>query len=229
MNSKIFLIGSENSKRPKTPAGRNVYTFEYNLPTSLPESLKHGYKVFWVGKIEYKIEAVLDMPWRFNKKICIPFTIKRNDNHNTFPALSKAVQLLSSCEGGKCEMRATILQSAFAVGQEIPIKIDCKNLSNIDVKEIAVKLIQEKNVTSFTPKTIVKPYEKTTEKKLRLDGVKSGASLMNREVFISIPSDITHSNERFCKVVTVKHTLEVRGIKSWYKKDLLIEFPITIF
>lgn len=208
------------------PKGKMVYNFSYELPISLPDSLK----VSWFGKIEYKVEAVLDIPWKFDKKICIPFTIKRNDNINTLsPALSQPVHLKSNCDNGKSTLKSSIPQGAFSVLQKIPIRIECENLSNNDIKDITVKLIQEKSVVSFRPKKMIKTFEVNTLKKLRLDGVKGGTALMNREVFIPIPSYINHSNEQFCKVIRVKYTLQVRATTESYQNDLLNEFPITIF
>lgn len=230
MKSKNYFIGNESTKPIKMQAGKYVYTFACVLPNHIPESLK-----ICNNKIEYKVEALLHIPWTFDKKKCAPFTIVRNDSLMGFPALQHPMQLENEnsfcclcCKKGVCTMGASIPQSVFTVGQMIPIKIECQNLSTVDIKDITIKIIQEQSCTSSTPKDKTKSFPSKCLNKAGVEGVKSGGILESREVLIQVPSNSNRSNETYCKVVTVNHFLEVRCKTSWYHRDLLVRFPITI-
>lgn len=135
LNTKTYLFGHDGANAVEKPSGIHRYKFSLQLPSLLPASVEASY-----GHIRYEVEAFLDIPWSFDKKFKLPFTVVRNDDLNLDPHL----RLPYKCEDRKtfcCQfcnsellmMTVSLPCTGFAVGQNIPLTVNYFNQSYVDV------------------------------------------------------------------------------------------------
>lgn len=198
------------------------------LPPLLPATLAGSF-----GGIDYKVEAVLDIPWRFDKEIKVPFTVIRHDNLNDYPELKipmKQEEIKTFCclfcASDPCIITVSIPHGGFAAGQVIPVKIEYANKSNSDVIRTRIKL---KRTFSFTSSTPEHKTRSDTDKMVEIydAGVKGGESKVI-ECLLEIPGIMVSSNSRFCRVVQISYFLEVECEVDGCHSNPVLRFPITI-
>lgn len=142
LNSKTYLFGSEGGSSLVIQSGIHRYDFTCYLPSQLPASFEALH-----GNIRYNVEAVLDIPWGFNKEFKLQFTLVRHDDLNHFPELAiptsaEEVKQFCCCFCLSDPMLITVTLpcSGFAPGQSIPIKISYRNKSNVVVQSTRINL-----------------------------------------------------------------------------------------
>lgn len=123
-------------------SGTYNYEFSCQLPARLPATFRASH-----GSITYDVEAVLDIPWAFDKQFKLEFTVVRHDDLNNQPGLRipiKSEEIRRSCclfwETEPLIMTVTLPCSGFALGQAIPVSIDLVNKSNVDVNRVEIVL-----------------------------------------------------------------------------------------
>ncbi|XP_070494889.1 arrestin domain-containing protein 3-like [Chironomus tepperi] len=228
LNSKTYLFGQSGGSAFDVQPGSHKYNFACQLPEQLPATFDGVH-----GEIRYYVEAVLDIPWRFDKEVKTPITIVRHDDLNLYPELrvAQAVEEVKTfcclfCESGPLLMQATIPQSGFAKGQYVPIKIHYSNKSDTDVLSTSIKLRRLINFKSTTPHEKTKSdNEKMVEVNCR--GVKAGESV-TLENTIDIPSIMMSSNGRFCRVIQIEYFIQVEAHVDGCHTNPELLLPITI-
>lgn len=142
LNTKTYLFGSEDGNAIEKASGIHKYHFTCLLPAQLPASFEASH-----GNICYNIEAVLDIPWGFNKYFKLHFALLRHDDLNSLPEL--AIPSISEeikqfcccfCLSDPLIMTVTLPCSGFTPGQSIPIKISYSNKSTVNVVESNISL-----------------------------------------------------------------------------------------
>lgn len=228
LNSKTYLFGRSGADAIEMQPGTFSYNFACELPLLLPETLAASH-----GSIAYSVEAVLDIPWRFDKEIQTYFTVVRHDNLNDYPELRMAQRqeeiktfCCLFCQSGPCMLTVTIPYGGYAAGQTIPIKIEYCNQSNVDVERTRIRLKRFTNFTSQTPETKTKS-EKMDVVQIMVDGVKQGTN-NNMECSLLLPSILVSSNGRFCRVVRTEYVLQVEGVVGDCHSNPKINIPIEI-
>lgn len=133
-----------------------------------------------------------------------------------------------SCCNPKTSVAVSIPQGGFAVGQKIPVKIDCVNNSNTDIQRINIRLMRSCIYVSSTPH--VKLKEEKLEKIVAIytNGIESGAtkSILSS---IEVPQFLAASNGRLCSVIRIEYFIQVEGLTGWCGKSFKMLLPITIF
>jgi Arrestin (or S-antigen), C-terminal domain/Arrestin (or S-antigen), N-terminal domain len=205
-----------------------TFTFSCELPPLIPETV-HG----TTGSITYFAEAVLDIPWRFDKEIKTPFTVVRYDNLNSYPELlmpRRLEEVKTFCclcwKNGPCIMKVSIPHGGYAPGGTIPIWIEYDNRSSTDVELTRCKLIRTLSYTSFTPDIKTKKHSDTIIQ--NIDGGVAKGKSANIETAITIPSFMNNSNSHYCRVVEVSYSLEVEGVVRGCHSNIEIRLPITL-
>lgn len=228
LNSKTYLFGQSGGSSFDVQPGSHKYNFACQLPEQLPYSFSGIH-----GEIEFYVEAVLDIPWRFDKEIKTPITIVRHDDLNLYRELriAQKVEEVKTfcclfCESGPLLIQATIPHSGFAKGQYVPIKIDYSNKSDVDVLLTKIKLKRAIRFTSSSPETKTRT---DTEKMVEITarGVKAGETL-SLENTIDIPHIMMNSNGRFSKTVVIEYYIEVEGQVDGCHSNPELILPITI-
>lgn len=228
LNSRTYLFGQHGGPSFEIQPGIHRYSFACQLPDLLPYTveLKHG-------SIRYHAEAVLDIPWSFDKEIKMPFTLVRHDDLNMYSELrvgQKYEEVKTFCclfcESGPLIMTVTVPYTGFAVGHGVNIKIDFVNKSDVDVLRTKLKLKRRIEYTARTPEWKTKSdTEKMVEK--ITDGVKGGESNYIETNF-DIPHTLMCSNGVYCQVVTISYSMEVEGEVDGCHSNPEIIFPIVI-
>lgn len=228
MNSRTYLFGYQGADSMQIAAGTYKYNFAVELPHLLPATLAGSY-----GSIEYKVEAILDIPWRFDKEVKVPFTVMRHDNLNDFPELRIPLKqdevktfCCLFCQSGPCVISVTLPHGGYAAGQMLPIRIEYANRSNTEIERTHVKLKRTFSYTSSTPETKTKSdTEKITE--ITIEGCRKGQTNII-DCVATIPGVMINSNARFCRVVQVSYYLEIEGVVGGCHSNPKLQFPITI-
>ncbi|CAG9797191.1 unnamed protein product [Chironomus riparius] len=228
LNSKTYLFGQNSGPSFDVQPGSHKYNFACQLPDQLPYTFDGVH-----GEIKYYVEAVLDIPWRFDKEVKTPITIVRHDDLNLYQELriAQKVEEVKTfcclfCQSEPLLIQATIPYSGFAKGQHVPIKIDYSNKSDVDVLMTRIKL---KRMISYTSTT---PHEKTrsdTEKMVELStrGAKAGESL-SLEQTLDIPHVMMTSNGRFCRTIRIEYYIEIEAQVDGCHSNPELRLPITI-
>jgi hypothetical protein len=141
LDEKIVMVG----RNEELTAGIHRFNFRVQLPPNLPASLEFNF-----GKIQYSIEAVIDLPWKFNQQTKVFFNVLRKDDYSGKP-------MLASPQGAEHEIQTadifswtskpllasvSIPYSVFTPGSAIPITIHLENRSNKNIIRIHMKLKQ---------------------------------------------------------------------------------------
>lgn len=142
LNTKTYLFGMEGATATEMAAGTYRYDFVCQLPELIPASFEGLH-----GHIRYSIEAILDIPWRFDKKFIVQFIVVRNDNLNDYPDLRIACQgeeiktfCCLCCASKPLIVNLTLPFTGYAPGQNINVKIDYNNNSGVEVERTKIKL-----------------------------------------------------------------------------------------
>lgn len=228
LNSRTYLFGQSGGPTFEIHPGVHRYEFACQLPDQLPYTaeLKHG-------SIRYYAEAVLDIPWSFDKEIKVPFTVVRYDDLNMFPELRIPLKYEEIktfcclfCASGPLIMSVAMPCTGLAIGQTVNITIDYSNKSDVDVLQTKMKLKRNISYTSHTPERKTRSdTEKMVEKVT--EGVKGGGTNCIQTTF-EIPQSMMLSNGRFCQVVTVSYAMEIEAIVDGCHSNPEVIFSIVI-
>lgn len=142
VNTKTYLFGHDGATAVEMPSGTHRYNFALQLPPLLPASFEASH-----GHIRYEVEAVLDVPWGFDKEFKLQFTIVRNDDLNFDPQLRMPCQMEEIttfcclfCQSAPLMMTVSVPCTGFAAGQNIPININYVNKSDVDATRTKINL-----------------------------------------------------------------------------------------
>lgn len=228
INSKTYLFGFQGAEAIQIAAGSYKYNFAVDLPKLIPGSLSGEH-----GSIDYKIEAVLDIPWRFDKEVKKSFTVVRHDNLNDhadlkIPLKQEEVKTFCCffCQSGPCIITTTIPFGGYAVGQGIPIRIEYANRSNTEIESTFVKLKRTYSYTSSTPHSKTKT-DTTKLVEFTVGGARKGQTNII-DCIMNIPPTAVNSNSRYCRVFQVSYFLEIVGVVGGCHSNPKIILPIQI-
>ncbi|CRK98601.1 CLUMA_CG012197, isoform A [Clunio marinus] len=228
LNTKTYLFGSPGGDSIQMPSGTHRYDFLCQLPPLIPGSFEASH-----GDIRYRVEAVLDVPWSFNKEFKLGFTVIRVDDLNNDPSLKVATFdeevkkfCCLFCESEPLYIKVTLPRTGFAPGEEIPVTIDFKNKSN---EEIRGGKIYVKRIILYHSET---PHSKTkTQEDFVTEVYCPGVGKQSSNEFIKeikLPQGMVFSNSAFCYVVQIFYELKVEIFTNDCHKNVKFRFPITI-
>lgn len=142
LDSKTYLIGSEEGGSIEVASGTHRFDISCQLPQNLPASFEATF-----GSVLYSVEAVLDIPWSIDKQFKVHFNVFRHDDLNESPEL----KTISSneelrhfcclfCQSQPLVMTVTLPYSGYVPGRDIPITITYLNKTNVEVLRTRINL-----------------------------------------------------------------------------------------
>lgn len=142
LNTRTYLFGADGGDAITMPSGTHRYDFACQLPPQLPASFEASH-----GDIRYKVQAVLDVPWGFDKEFDIQFTVVRTDDLNLKPQLKIPCQgeemkrfCCLFCESEPMIMTVTVPYFGYTPGQDVHVKIKYDNKSNVEITATKINL-----------------------------------------------------------------------------------------
>lgn len=209
-------------------AGTYRYEFSCFLPERIPYSFEGAY-----GHIRYYVEACLDIPWDFDEEIKKPFTITRTDDLNLMPELKLPVNCEDVktfcclfCESEPLIMSATVPCTGFTPGQNIKIKVNYINKSDVDIDHTEFTLKRIVHFNSSTPRHKTRSANDEMAKVFG-PGVRPGATITFDKV-LNVPQIAVTSNDKICNVVQISYKLKIEASVPGCHGNIEFSFPITI-
>lgn len=105
------------------PEGLTSYDFTFNLKSELPSSFLGG-----SGKIKYKMEFIVDKPWKFNEKHTIVLNIIQTVNLNYLlgtlqPFENQLTRNIGYIGTGPISLHIFVSKCGYVHGDKIPIQV----------------------------------------------------------------------------------------------------------
>lgn len=99
------------------------YEFSFNLKSEIPSSFSGG-----CGKIKYKIEFVVDIPWKFDKKQTILLNIIQTVNLNYSlgtlqPFENQLTRNIGYIGTGPISLHVYVAKCGYIHGDKIPVQV----------------------------------------------------------------------------------------------------------
>lgn len=144
IDDKSYLFGNDQAPAVEVPSGVHRYDFALQLPPMLPASLEAP-----KGHIRYEIEAVLDIPWSYDKEFKLQFTLVRNEDLSLDPQLRLPVDYEEIrtfccffCKSQPIILTVCLPRTGYTAGEYIPISINYVNKSDVDASRTKINLKQ---------------------------------------------------------------------------------------
>jgi len=223
--SRSYLFGEYGGHKLKLNAGTYRYKFSSQLPYKIPYSLKLGN-----GTISYHVEAVLNIPWKIDKKAKKHIIVLRYDDLNFYPELKTPLicierkSFLSLLSASELDITVKLAYTGYAIDECAHMLINYENNSSIDIIGTKIKLIQL--VTFNSPLQMETKVKDAVVGEARFEGVRAGSSKCI-QAGIKIPKVMT-SNEKFCQVIIIKYLIEIEAEASGMRTNAKVRLPITI-
>lgn len=142
LDQRTYLFGHDGAEAVEMPCGAHRYEFALQLPPMLPASFEAAH-----GHIRYEVESVLDIPWGFDKKFKLQFTVVGNDDLNFDPQLKLPCQgekfrrfCCLFCKSNPLVMTVNLPFTGFVPGQNVPFTINYNNKSDVTVDKTRISL-----------------------------------------------------------------------------------------
>jgi hypothetical protein len=229
LNYEILLLSKQNNKEIYLEKGDYSYPLQINLPANLPTSFKHKF-----GEIFYLLEAIIDIPWSFNKRSIKSFTVINNFDLNNYPALklpfkledNKPMGVFFKSEPVKIEF--STIKTGYVCGEPITCGVFIDNKSKTDIASGVIKLEQR-------IKFSIVPFSSTASNKIVASvpfpkRVSARSSETWSNLSFVIPAVCPSSNV-FCRNIQIEYALILSfsfDILFSTSKDRELTIPITI-
>lgn len=105
------------------PEGMTCYDFSFNLKPELPSSFSGG-----CGKIKYKMEFIVDKPWKFDEKQLIVLNIVQTVNLNYSlgtlqPFENQLTRNIGYIGTGPISLHIYVPKCGYTHGDKIPVQV----------------------------------------------------------------------------------------------------------
>ena len=226
LEKSILLLGSTNGSSIELQAGIHKYEFSIQLPEDLPSTVFLG-----CGDIFYTVTAVLKQPNNSEDIVEEPLIILREFDLNLYPTLcvpQKFEEVKNFCcffcASGPFSMTVTVPSTGFCLGENVPIKIDYVNKSNVEVYE--TKLLLKRTVT----------YKAFSKCKIDVDIMAeihaSGVKAKNSNSVVTILEVYDNlkcsTDSEIGPLISISYSLDIVGDTSRCHLDPIISFPVVI-
>ncbi|XP_031621706.1 arrestin domain-containing protein 17-like [Contarinia nasturtii] len=226
INTTMYIVGSKNGPSFTLPEGITSYDFSFNLKTELPSSFAGG-----SGKIKYKMEFVVDKPWKFDEKQTIVLNIVQtvNLNHSLStlrPFEHQLTRTIGYIGSGPISLHIYLQKCGYVSGERIPIQAIVTNHSKVHVEKLKFALNKIVDYHSKSPGLAVKREIHRLLKK-EAGGV-SKKTEQRYEHMIDVPTTIPTQDSKTSRLIHIKYELKVEAKLSGLYKNLMISVPITV-
>ncbi|XP_078580454.1 arrestin domain-containing protein 3-like [Branchiostoma floridae x Branchiostoma japonicum] len=213
---------------PVLPAGKHTYPFQYQLPSAgLPTSFESGY-----GHVRYFAEAIIDRPWKFDKKTKRAFTVLDMYDLNEVPNAMTPSAAQDSKKLGfwhfasdPIELQVQTNRGAYCPGETVRLSGTLKNGSGIEIKETTVQLRQK--ATCFATSSHKEICGQKTLSEIKALGCKAKDATDLSSIALPIPA-IPPSSQRYCNIIDVEYKIKFIVNIPGLHTNLDVEMPITI-
>ncbi|CAH1241930.1 arrestin domain-containing protein 17-like [Branchiostoma lanceolatum] len=220
---------AETGDTPVLPAGQHTYPFQYQLPSAgLPTSFESCY-----GYVRYFAEAIIDRPWKFDKKTKRAFTVLDMYDLNEDPnALTPSTTQDSKRLGfgpfasDPIEVQIQTDRGAYCPGETVRFSGTLKNGSKTEIKETTVQLRSKATCVATSPHKDRRRQRKTLSE-IKALGCKAKDAVDLSGIALPIPA-IPPSSQRYCNIIDVEYKIKFVVNIPGLHTDLEVEMPITI-
>lgn len=226
LNSIVYLVGSKTGPAFEISAGSNTYPFSFQLKHQLPSSIKGAY-----GKIKYKMEFVVDRPWKFDEKYEVPLNIYKSLdlNFDPFARIPQQKQLTRNIGffgSGPISLHVLIPRSGCCVGEKLPLQVVVSNNSSTDVEKVKFTVLKVIEYHSTKPSHQIK-QETVKVMKKEAGGVER-KSEQRYEHNLEIP-ELQSTDSDISAIIKVKYEIRVEAKLSGFLTTNLVEtVPLTV-
>lgn len=183
------------------------------------------------GKIRYKLEFVVDKPWKFDEKQTISLKIIQNVNLNSaFSTLQPFENQLTRNIGyincGPLSVHVYIPKTGYICGERLAVQVIVSNNSRIHVEKLKFALNKIVDYHSKSPGAAIKREIQRLLKK-EAGGV-AKKSEQRYEHVIDIPITTPSQDSSTSRLIYISYELNVEAKLVGFYKNLLIAIPLKI-
>lgn len=183
------------------------------------------------GKIKYKLEFVLDKPWKFDEKQTISLKIIQNVNLNSaFSTLQPFENQLTRNIGyincGPLSVHVYTPKTGYICGESLAVQVIVSNNSRIHVEKLKFALNKIVDYHSKSPGAAIKREIQRLLKK-EAGGV-AKKSEQRYEHVIDIPITTPSQDSSTSRLIYISYELNVEAKLAGFYKNLLIAIPLKI-
>ena len=247
LNSVNYLFGHAGADAVELPSGTHRYNLIFQVPVLIPASFEAEH-----GHIRYHVEAVLDVPWGYDKECKVQFKVARNDDLNYQPELklgshNEEIKCFGylCCESDPLIVTLKLPFIGFVPGQGIPYEIWYINRSDVAVRGTKIslrriirynRLVSDSNFVRILVLLVAilstSPHYKNKIEILNVtqsneSGVECGKRNKVKGI-LTIPSDVVNSNSSCCYVVQVSYDVFVEALTTGAHQNVELCTPIVI-
>lgn len=208
------------------PDGTTTFPFTYQLKRLLPSTFRGSY-----GKIKYKIEFIVDKPWKFDEQYEVPLNIYKSFDLNLYPMYMSVPQQKQIARNigyfgsGPITLQIFIPRSAYTPGEKLPLQVTVTNNSSTHVDKVKFSVRKIINYFSITPITMQK-QEIIKILKKEAGGVDK-KSEQKYEHMLLIP-DLPATDEQASKIIHITYEIKVEVKLSGLYKNIIETIPLII-
>lgn len=207
--------------------GTTTYDFYFNLKTELPSSFSGS-----CGKIKYKLEFVLDKPWKFDEKQTLLLNIIQSVNLNLAfstlqPFQKQLTRNIGYINSGPISVHAYIPKTGYICGEKLAVQVIVSNNSRIHVEKLKFALNKIVDYHSKTPGAAIKREIQRLLKK-EAGGVAKKTEQRYEHV-IDMPKTTPSQDSSTSRLIYISYELNVEAkLRGILNKNLLIAIPLKI-
>lgn len=205
--------------------GTSTYDFSFQLKRKLPSSFAGTY-----GKIKYKMEFVIDKPWKFDEKQQIVLTIiQLVDVHSTgalLPIVEGTSRVFGYIGSGPIALQVLIPKNFYVPSETLPIQVIVTNNSRINVDKMKFALHKIVTYHSSMPNRVRKLEVQKILKKEAGGVAKKTEQRYQHE--IEIPAATPSQNDEVSVLIHIQYELIVEAKVGGLYKNLVLSLPLTI-
>lgn len=225
-SSKIFLVFLFLGPAFDIPEGTTTYPFTYVLDYNLPSTFKGTY-----GKIKYKMEFIVDKPWKFDEKYEVVVNIfkTRNEIYNPqtqiLPRQKQITRNIGFIGGGPISLHIFTPRSFYAPGEKLQLQVIVSNFSSTHVDKVKFTLRKIIDYYSLLPnRTTRQEIEKVLRKEA---GGVDKQKEQKYEHLLTIP-ELPATDDTASKIINIKYEIKVEVKISGLYKNLVESIPVII-
>lgn len=218
----LFFLGQSFVLLP----GTTTYDFHFNLKTELPSSFSGS-----CGKIKYKLEFVVDKPWKFDEKQTLLLNIIQSVNLNSAfstlqPFENQLTRNIGYINSGPISVHVYIPKTGYICGERLAVQVIVSNNSRIHVEKLKFALNKIVDYHSKSPGAAIKREIQRLLKK-EAGGVAKKTEQRYEHV-IDMPMTTPSQDSNTSRLIYISYELTVEAKLKGIYKNLFVPIPLKI-
>lgn len=202
---------------------------EFTLPTNIPSTYigRHGFT-------RYTVKVNIDVAWIFDTNFVVEFNVVAPIDLNQMPHVQEPLRTEQSKQftcccipvGGLFNVIIDLPCTGYSNDQKIPLKVECTNQSNANVKRLKIAL--RKLITYQA----TSPHNETKRDDVKLSVLKIAITIDKQQTKqftgeLSVPQ-ATALSLLHCNMIEVSHRLEIIIELGGCRSPFVFDIPVTI-